>query len=331
MTTSLFSVYSQGENRVTATLLAVLERLSLPHMDRIMQALLGCKQFKLVEFVNQPRARKSTPDAKIITSHTIWIETKTSERSVDPDQIKRHLESVGNSEKLLLLTPDENRPTSLDDRVIWSNFRQLVDTVRSILSDKDEPPSEGASFLLRELVRMVEESGLTTAIESRVLVRAATRAWPIYKELSVYFHGRHSSFRPFRPSGYFAFYLGNEIKEKVPKIKSKTKFITLDDESEIQSLEAGQRELVRELKQRWDSKKDKICQEIREEFKNHCAYPTQWMFLSGPDDEETVKLCKAVINDQNKEGRRTAFTQNRRYVSLESLKNAKRTSDLGPA
>jgi hypothetical protein len=32
MTTSLFSTYRQGENRVTSTFLAVLERLSLPHI-----------------------------------------------------------------------------------------------------------------------------------------------------------------------------------------------------------------------------------------------------------------------------------------------------------
>ena len=41
MTTPLFSTYRQGENRVTASFLAVLERLSLPNMDRILQDLVG--------------------------------------------------------------------------------------------------------------------------------------------------------------------------------------------------------------------------------------------------------------------------------------------------
>ena len=36
MVTPLFSTYRQGENRITATLLAVLQRLSLPNIDQIL-------------------------------------------------------------------------------------------------------------------------------------------------------------------------------------------------------------------------------------------------------------------------------------------------------
>ena len=243
MTTSLFSVYKQGENRVTATLLAVLERLSLPNMDRILRALLGDRHFRLVLFVNQPRAKKSTPDAKIITSSAIWIETKTSENSVDFDQVKRHLASVENDQKLLLLTPDENRPQLLDEGVYWSNFQRLITSVKEILGDEDEPASEKEAFLLRELVRMVEESGLTTPIESRVLVRAATLAWPVYEKFSVYFHAGKDP--RFRPSGHMAFYTRNEVKPKVPKILCEIKSITLDDASQVQSLDVEKRQFVK--------------------------------------------------------------------------------------
>ena len=78
MTTPLFSTYSQGENRVTATFIAVLQRLSLPIMDRILGELLGEREenFNLVTFVNQPQGIESTPDAKIDTGHGVWFETK---------------------------------------------------------------------------------------------------------------------------------------------------------------------------------------------------------------------------------------------------------------
>ena len=59
MTTPLFSTYSQGENRVTATFLAVLERLSWPKMSRIIGALLGDENFRLVTFINQPSGVES--------------------------------------------------------------------------------------------------------------------------------------------------------------------------------------------------------------------------------------------------------------------------------
>ena len=59
MTTNLFSTYRQGENRVTATFLAVLQRLSLPNIDRILGALFGETSFSLVSFDNQPRMKET--------------------------------------------------------------------------------------------------------------------------------------------------------------------------------------------------------------------------------------------------------------------------------
>ena len=57
MVTPLFSTYRQGENRITATLLAVLQRLSLPNIDRILQALLEDTAFSIVTFDNQPKEK----------------------------------------------------------------------------------------------------------------------------------------------------------------------------------------------------------------------------------------------------------------------------------
>ena len=107
MTTPLFSTYRQGENRITATLLAVLQRLSLPNIDRILQALLEDTAFSLVTFDNQPRGKESTPDARIGTGSAIWVETKTARNAVRGHQVKSHLNSLRPRENLLLLTPDD--------------------------------------------------------------------------------------------------------------------------------------------------------------------------------------------------------------------------------
>ncbi len=149
MTTNLFSTYRQGENRVTATFLAVLQRLSLPNIDRVLGALFGETSFSLVSFDNQPRMKtetpdtKTTPDAKIGTRRAIWIETKTSRGMVNLGQIRRQLERVDKGENLLLLTPDDDKPKDLPDRVAWSNFRTLAgQPSKDILEDEEEPPSE---------------------------------------------------------------------------------------------------------------------------------------------------------------------------------------------
>ena len=116
MTTPLFSTYSQGENRVTATFIAVLQRLSLPIMDRILGELLGEQEetFNLITFINQPQGIESTPDAKIETGHGIWFETKIAPNAVSLDQTRRHMKAVGTDEKLVVLTPDDEKPRPVE-------------------------------------------------------------------------------------------------------------------------------------------------------------------------------------------------------------------------
>ena len=52
--TSIFSTYSTGENRVTASFLAVLRSLSLDRMQRLIGSLLEQSEFELIRFENQP-------------------------------------------------------------------------------------------------------------------------------------------------------------------------------------------------------------------------------------------------------------------------------------
>ena len=218
MTTNLFSSYRQGENRVTATFMAVLQRLSLPNIDRILGALLNKPNFALVAFADQPQGKVSTPDARIGTGATIWVETKTTTGVVDCKQIEAHLQSVGDGQTLLLLTPDDYPPDcgkTFGDKVVWANFRTLAEVVEKILSDADAPPSEREAFLLREFISMLRQDGLLVTGENRVMVRAARMAWPIYQQLAVYTCWPHTNFRD---SAHMAFYTNNAIQALVPKV-----------------------------------------------------------------------------------------------------------------
>ena len=320
MTTPLFSTYRQGENRVTATLLAVLQRLSLPNIDRILQALLEDTAFSLVTFDNQPKGKESTPDARIGTGSAIWVETKTARNAVRGLQVKNHLNSLRPEENLLLLTPDEEAPAGLDDRVAWSNFRTLSGAVEDILEDESEPPSEKEAFLLREFIRMLRQDGLLDSAEPRVMVLGARFAWPMYERLSVYRCSTNKPMQSLRDSDHMAFYVAGNIKPLVPRIKSVVELIDMTQPGQIESLEASQRRLTEKLRERIDYHKQG--HEFGQAFKV--------MFLSRPADDETVKLEKPIVNDQkDKNGNPTPFTFGQpRYVTLKSLEKASRTSEL---
>jgi len=330
MTTPLFSTYRQGENRVTATFLSVLQRLSLPNIDRILQRLL-CEDgepYNLVSFENQVYTKESVPDAKIQTGNAIWIETKTVRNDVRPDQINGHLESVNDGEVLLVLTPDESKPTVLDtdithkDRIAWSNFSALSDVIGEILVDEDEPPTEREAFLLRELVSMLREDGLLRRAD--VMVVAASSGWPMYKAIPVYRCALSLPVRTPDQFNYIAFYAGGEIKCIVPKVKKVVESINLTRQEERDALDPYTKGLAEDL---WQKIKD--YPEQRSWFDGNFKV----MFLSEHDDrDQTVDLGKAIRNDKKSSsgsGKTVAFTFGKpRYVSLESLRQASTTTDL---
>lgn len=320
MATPLFSTYRQGENRITSTFLAVLQRLSLPNIDRILQALLEDAAFSLVTFDNQPKGRESTPDARIGTGSAIWVETKTARNAVRGLQMKSHLNSLSPRENLLLLTPDEEAPTGLSDRVAWANFKTLAGAIEDILGDEDEPPSEKEAFLLREFILMLRQDRLLDSADPRVMVLGARFAWPMYKLLSVYRCSTNKPMQSLRDSDRMAFYVGGRIQPLVPRIKSMVESVDMSEPEQFESLEASQRKLAKELRGRID--RHKQGHEFGQAFKV--------MFLSGPSNDETIKLEKPIVNDKkDKNGRPTPFTFGQpRYVTLKSLKAASRTSEL---
>lgn len=66
---NLFSTYTKGENRVTSSILSVLQFLSLHRTERLLGALMEESEFQLVQFQCQPYSGgQGTPDALISSS-----------------------------------------------------------------------------------------------------------------------------------------------------------------------------------------------------------------------------------------------------------------------
>ena len=315
MPTNLFSTYSTAENRVTASFLAVLRSLSLDRIQRILGALLEQSEFELVAFQNQPsKGGAGVPDAMILSSCRLLIETKIKRRTVNRKQLERHLQRlVGATEAaclLLYLTPDSTRPPIFDlikdERLAWASFAALDQAIDEMLDDKTEVVSEREAFLLRELQSMLMAEKLVGSANDVVVV-PARNAWPEYEKINAYICQPD---RPFQQVDRLAFYSYGEIHPLVPKILETHEHVDF-----IPGKHKGRMGALVDVA---------IGEGMRKEG---AAYKV--MFLSPPGSSDTLELEAPIPNDlTSKSGRVTAFTQNQRYVSSELLKQAKKTSDL---
>lgn len=315
MPDSIFSTYRTGENRVTASILAVLRSLALQRTERLLGALMERSEFQLVSFQNQAaKGGKGVPDATITASCRVLLETKIERNAVRGDQICRHLERLSaahEAEKVLLvLTPDDALPAAVaelgDPRVAWAKFADLEQAIEELLKDASEVISEREQFLLRELQCMLREEGLVSRANDVVVV-PARHAWPEYREFHAYVCQPK---RPFQGVRRMAFYTDGAIQTLVPTILETWDEVPFESGIHTGALGA----LVDRM----------LAGGRREPGQSHKV-----MLLSRPNDPRTLKLEGNIENDLTADsGRTTAFTQNQRYVAEERLRKARRTSEL---
>lgn len=317
MPSNIFSTYRTGENRITASILAVLRSLSLDRMQRLIGALLEQSEFELLRFQNQPSSGAAgVPDAEIVGSCRILVETKVQRDAVNRPQLERHLGRLDQADErscvLLVLTPDETAPVVIDEigdeRLAWASFASLDQSINELLDDKQEVTSEREAFLLRELQAMLLQEDLLGSAND-VVVLPARRAWPEYLEHSVYVCQAN---RSFQPVSRIAFYSQNRVHPLVPEILEVHEAVAFDPD---------------ELTGALGSVVEALCDDP--ESSDRSGEPHKVFVLTSADDPRTLTLDAPVLNDlRSASGRAIAFTQNQRYVSSEALIAATRTSDL---
>ena len=338
MPNPLFSRYSQGENRVTASILAVFERISFALLERILQIICEEPNESLLEIKNQIKLRgaSSVPDGAIQASFAYWIETKVVPGTVGLIQLKSHLEALEkhpntSKKKLIVLSPDAIQPQvvkNLDDkRVVWANFNTLTNAISEVLSLNENwltsnlsLVSEQEKVLLRELVQMFQAEGLLGSDRSdSVLIVPARLAIEDYTNYSVYLCQPNRSFQNVQ---YLGFYRTGAIYQRIAKILAPPIESVLLNEEGIQNCEG--------LDQATYSKLEALMATLRDRNSDWYNDTMKIFFLSAQDSPETIKLTQDIQNDLvNAEGRPYAFTQGQRYVSLASLKeNPKTTTEL---
>ncbi|MGE0820741.1 MAG: hypothetical protein AB7G75_04570 [Candidatus Binatia bacterium] len=315
MGNNLFSTYKTGENRVTASILAVLRSLSLGRIERLLGALMEQSTFELVRFQNQPsRGAAGVPDAEIVSSCRLLVETKIERDAVRADQLTRHLQRLDHSKEamqgLLVITPDATRPAviseNFDPRLFWAPFAALDQAIDELLGDKTEVVAEREAFLLRELQTMLWDEKLVGALRDTVVV-AARNAWPEYQRYHAYIC---QPGRTFQPVQYLAFYAESQIYPVVARILEVNDNIRFEHGRYTGRI--GQ--LIEQILRREQREEGTVC---------------KIFLLSPPDDADTIHLDGPILNNLcSASGRPSAFTQGQRYVRLADLMKAKNTAEL---
>lgn len=347
MSNSLFSSYSQGENRITSTILAVFERLNSSVVEFVLNVSMGDSVIELLKYQNQPRVtdKGSVPDGLITASFAYFIETKVIPNSLKKEQLEGHLRYFEESDyqnirdlRLIVITPDPKKPQVLSDKefvdksIFWFNFDKLVEAInRAIKSDK-LLLSEREKYLLNELVATIEsEKGLLVEdIKDRVLIVPAGGAIKEYKKYPAYICQEN---RSFRPSKYLAFYHDSIIDKVVPEILGYIDSVELVEDGFKDAdvvLLSGTRE---GLEKQFEDMIDVIKKNDGKQYKHFARkYGTfnKVIFLSSKEnDDRTVKLEKEIENNKKSYSRKNvAFVYKQRYTSLVKLQNAETTSDL---
>jgi hypothetical protein len=334
MNKSIFSTYSQGENRVTSTIISVFERINLSTLLLLFQNLMNDISIELVKYDNQIKSSKfeSVPDARIKGSFNYFIETKIKKKAVNRKQIEGHLtfldSDITNDNRLLILTPDSDQPKIISNyegkNVYWFNFDMLIDGIENILENYSFI-TEREKYLFVELIQFIEDSNLKSEnITNKVLlIPSSVYARTHYQNHKVYICQPN---RSFQKTNYMAFYGNNKIYREVPKIMAKIEQFDLKN----QDIRDAKIDLInssdqKEILDRLDQLKSIILSENWELNGNN-----KIIFLSRSAEEGTEYLDNEVVNDKRSKDntRRTAYTQKQTYEDLNVLKSVKYTSEI---
>jgi len=316
----LFSTYQQGENRVTASILAVLARLGLHLTERILGGMLGDANVSLVSFTPLPATSgPGNPDGEILARARFLFEVKIASGALDSAQAAAlkiaYTDKLGDDHdgRLIILTPDVGCPKPLvglgDERVVWVNFVTLAVVLREVVADDRDPASEHEAYLIRELLALFDAEGL---LDNRdTVVMAARTAYGFYLSHAAYVCQPNRSIRPVRRMG---FYTSRQIKPEVPQILGSRKAVLFDADNAATLTQATD-EIDRSV--------GLIVAKCLADGTRNAGDLHDVYVLSPADDANTLRLPQPLAHTGS-----FAFTMGQRYISSTQLVDAVTTGDL---
>ena len=193
---SVFGLYSQKENKVTAALLQLIHSGGVNLLRWILSDLGNNLEPDGIECIISQAAQEgsgSVPDGKIVCdSFTLLIESKL-ECGITSSQLKNHMKLLNNENTYLIyITNNPTRPEELPAEVMWTNWDRLLCSIGKY------PTSDAVlSFLIEQFrklinslfkdVRYYKEKG-ELRVSDNVKVHSMTDAYNIFDAKPIY-HG----------------------------------------------------------------------------------------------------------------------------------------------
>lgn len=345
----IFSTYSQQENRVTSTIMAVLERLPFRIVEVILQRLIEADGTEnLLKFENQSQGKKnnssgSIPDAFIGASFGFWIETKIRRNTLKSQQLERHLDHVNDdgakrkyeNRYLLVITPDIKKPECIaricgnngnNNSLCWVNFSDFCEIISRIADHNQNEWKENLGFLLaerdrdllKELYHFIKETkGLLG--EDEVLIIPARVAFDEFKKYGAYVCQQN---RPFRYITHIGFYRNKRIERNFPKVIARFDSLRLTGNI----IEDNDDRLVPDQKDLLKRYGDKLC-DLYNKIKRDGYRTTDEL---GFDDYQIFLLDAKngiILDEAIRHERGGAWVQGQRYIPLAALDKSPKTTD----
>lgn len=309
----LFSSYSQGENRVTGSMLAVFERLDLSTLEQILRGATEESSIELMRFdLVKPEGPGTVPDASIAASFKYLFEVKTEYDALKlRRQLDGHLahlaEGTFSDRRLFVLTPDAVEPELIealnDDDVRWFNFSDLNRAIEAAVNGEAAPADQ--RVLLRELQTLFAQEGLLGRQD--VVVVAARHAYDFYRRWDAYVCQAGRAFR--REINRLGFYRNGRIEPEFPTI------LTRRDQVIFSSSQAAE---LRRTGEPLDEQLASLIEGTLGAGSHIESHPYQVFLLSAAGDEtRTLALKQPIVHTAS--GRGTAWTMGQRYIYSERL------------
>ncbi len=368
MSSGIFSKYEGAENRVTAAFTATLRTLSVQSFEFVLQRLSEEMVGEVFLSIYDQRSRggKGVPDAQISASFLIIVETKLSEGAFEEDQLEAHTDRLVPVEDspykyriLLTISPEETRSralTSISEKypesgIVFSHlsFLRLTAIFEELFEERGPYMSEVESYIINEFLNQLSEQGLVgTSDQERLektMVVAGGHAWPFYMQVSDEKHvGAYicQPNRPYRGSGYLAFYYSKKIMPVVPRIRAvfpEVDFSLPDDESPNSLIAALEEQIVFGPGYSDSSDKETLVLEAKsainhdvEQGNSNRGDVRMIFLLTLPKDSDNLSglPVEGILNDsKNKNGDLAPYTMGVwRNVETSSLSEAKLTSQI---
>lgn len=317
---SIFGVYKNAEDRLTAALLHVIRYLGHDLVSVLFD------EFDLapndVAVRSQPKLKGTRPDGMLSChcDYDIIIESKIVKNGVRQDQFdaqKAYVEG-GAGRYLIYLTPDDVCPSIITQQhnIIWMSWDKLVEKLDQYKAMRTLDTL--AVFLIDQLILMkqnivdncrhkavqnddevvsscLRNDGLED--DERVIIVGGAWGKPVANKYRIYACQPN---RTFAPARYIAFYHKHRIEDV---------YEIIGDSEEAVDIRAAEPRLVQE------------------------GYFTDMEPNYNGDPRKLFRLGKkisvSVVNDKkDKNGKLCAFVQNQTYTSIHKITSAKLTSEL---